>query len=573
MDSLVRESKSIAENWRANGSVAIRSFRPFGAFSSPTRVPTADAVGYILAPLRGFARYFGNICPVSGAGYNPAGLMQKIAILYDASQAVLSTFDLDEVLQRILVIARDYFHLQNVAILLLDKDSDQLCTRSQIGGEPGFENVRVSIGTGLIGSAAQKKRPLYVPDFAKENRYQPWGKKTRSELAIPLMVRDEVVGVLDCQSENPDHFDSETVDLLTLFSTQASMALQNARLYSLEQRRASQLEAINAVARETTVVLDVKELLAKACHKIQPAFDVSHVSMLVKEDEDLVLQAHHGDLTLRIPEGGKVPAGAGLWGRALRESKTVIENDVKADPNFVGIYVESGSRMCIPLVSFGQTLGVLVLDSARPGSFSVSDIQSLESVADICATAIQNAHYVERVKHLAYLDGLTGIFNRRYFELRIEEELERARRFNSGMAVIMVDIDQFKRLNDEFGHLLGDEVLRQVSSVFSQQLRKIDVVCRYGGEEFAILLSQTSQEHALGVAEKLRRMVDSWQFPGVPRSVTISAGVATCPDHGSTREELVKAADAGLYAAKQAGRNCVREASSVGQGRTLVISR
>jgi diguanylate cyclase (GGDEF)-like protein len=499
--------------------------------------------------------------------------MQKIAILYDASQAVLSTFDLDEVLQRILVIARDYFHLQNVAILLLDKNTDQLCTRSQIGGEKGLEDVRVSIGTGLIGEAAKKKRPLYIPDFTKENRYQPWGKKTRSELAIPLMVRDEVVGVLDCQSENPNHFDSETVDLLTLFSTQASIALQNARLYSLERRRASQLQAINAVARETTVVLDVKELLSKASEKIRTAFEVSHVAMLVKEDEDLILQAHHGNLTLRIPEGGKVPAGAGLWGRALRESKTLIDNDVKREPDSAAIYLDSASRMCIPLVSFGQALGVLVLDSALPGSFGVSDIQSLESVADICATAIQNAHYVERVKQLAYLDGLTGIFNRRYFELRIQEELERSRRFNSGMAVIMVDIDQFKRLNDEFGHLLGDEVLRQVSSIFSQQLRKIDVVCRYGGEEFAILLSQTSQQHALGVAEKLRRMVDAWQFPGVPRPVTISAGVATSPDHGTTREELVKAADAGLYAAKQAGRNCVREALPVEQGRTLGIGR
>ena len=489
--------------------------------------------------------------------------MQKIAILYDASQAVLSTFDLDEVLQRILLIARDYFHLQNVAILLLDKGTDQLCIRSQIGGEKGLEDVRVSIGTGLIGTAAKKKRPLYVPDFTKENRYQPWGKKTRSELAIPLMVRDEMVGVLDCQSENPDHFDSETVDLLTLFSTQASMALQNARLYSLERRRALQLEAINAVARETTVVLDVKELLSKACRKIREAFQVSHVSMLVKEDEDLVLQSNHGNLTPRIPEGGKVPAGAGLWGQALRESKTVIGNDLKTDPDGVGIYLESGSQVCIPLVSFGQTLGVLVLDSAQPGSFGGSDIQSLESVADICATAIQNAHYVERVKRLAYLDGLTGIFNRRYFELRILEELERSRRFDSGMSVIMVDIDQFKRLNDEFGHLLGDEVLRQVSSIFSQQLRKIDVVCRYGGEEFAILLSQTSQQQAMSIAEKLRRMVDSWQFPGVPQPVTISVGVATCPNHGNTREELVKAADAGLYAAKQAGRNCVREAPSI----------
>jgi len=137
------------------------------------------------------------------------------------------------------------------------------------------------------------------------------------------------------------------------------------------------------------------------------------------------------------------------------------------------------------------------------------------------------------------------------------EEIDRARRFNSGMAIVMVDIDQFKRLNDEFGHLLGDEVLRQVSSVFHQQLRKIDVVCRFGGEEFAILLSQTNPQHALAVAEKLRRQVESWQFPGVPRPVTISAGVATFPDHGTARDELVKSADAGLYAAKQGGRNRV----------------
>jgi diguanylate cyclase (GGDEF)-like protein len=484
--------------------------------------------------------------------------MQKIAILYDASQAVLSTFDLDEVLRRILLIARDYFHLQNVAILLLDRDTNQLCMRSQSGGDDELDNLRIDIGTGLIGAAAKAKRPLYVPDFSQDTRYVPWGKKTSSELAIPLMVRDEMVGVLDCQSENPNHFDPETVDLLTLFSTQASMALQNAHLYSLERRRASQLEAINAIAREATVAVDLKELLAKSCKKIQKAFEVSDVSVFLKDDEDLVLRAHHGDLTLCIPESGRLRAGVGSWGRALHESKTLVENDLKTNPDQPGIHLETVSRTCIPLVSFGQTLGLLVLSSSRAGSFRVSDIQPLESVADICATAIQNAHYVERVKQLAYLDGLTGIFNRRFFELRIEEEMERARRFETGMAVIMVDIDQFKRLNDEFGHLLGDEVLRQVSSIFSQQLRKIDVVCRYGGEEFAILLSQTSLQHAMGVSEKLRRLVENWQFPGVPRPVTISAGTATYPDHGATRDEVVKAADAGLYAAKQAGRNCVR---------------
>ena len=483
--------------------------------------------------------------------------MQKIAILYDASQAVLSTVDLDEVLQRILVIARDYFHLQNVAILLLDKETNELCVRSQIGWDSGMDQVHVHVGEGITGTAAKQKRPFYAPDVAKESKYVASSKTTKSELAIPLMVRDEVVGVLDCQSENLNHFDSETIDLLTLFSTQASMALQNARLYSLERRRAQQLEAINAIAQHTTAVLDFKELLGKACSLIRDAFQVSHVSVLLREDDDLVLRAHQGNLTPRILEGGRVPSGKGPWGKALSSGKTVIEDDVHAIPEYEGFYLETGSRMCIPLISFGQTLGVLALDSSQVGAFRHVDMQPLESVADICATAIQNAHYVEKVKQLAYLDGLTGIFNRRFFELRIVEEIERSRRFEAGMAVIMVDLDQFKRLNDEFGHLLGDEVLRQVSSIFHQQLRKIDVVCRYGGEEFAILLSQTNLEHAMGVAEKLRRMVETWQFPGVPQPVTISAGAAAYPDHGVTRDELVKAADAGLYAAKQAGRNCV----------------
>ena len=483
--------------------------------------------------------------------------MQKIAILYDASQAVLSTFELDEVLQRILVIARDYFHLQNVAILLLDKEKQELHPRCVIGWDPGTESLRLPLHQGISGAAARQKKPIYAPDVSVDPQYVSSAKNTRSELAIPLMVRDEVVGVLDCQSDRVGHFDSETIDLLTLFSTQASIALQNARLYSLEEQRTRQLQAINAIAQQTTAVLDLEQLLARVCELIQGAFRVSHVSLFLREDHDLVLRAHHGTLTPSIPEGGRFPASAEPWVSILASSTTAMETDLCGAPSNTKFFAESASRMCIPLVSFGQTLGVLALDSAQPDAFRDGDLQSLESVADICATAIQNAHYVERVKQLAYLDGLTGIFNRRFFEMRIMEEIERARRYGTGMAVIMADIDQFKRLNDEFGHVLGDEVLRQVSSLFHQQVRKIDVVCRYGGEEFGILLTQTNAKQAMKIAEKLRKMVESWLFPGVPRTVTISAGAAAFPEQGTSRDELVRAADSGLYAAKQAGRNKV----------------
>src|ERR1700722_12722150 len=157
--------------------------------------------------------------------------MNKIAVLYDAGQAVLSTFDLDEVLQRILAIAHDYFHLRNVAILLFDKPSQKLYVRSQVGWDEGQDKVRLSLGQGITGEAANKKQPVYAPDVSKDPRYFCSAKSTRSELAIPLMVCEEVVGVLDCQSDRVDHFDPETVDLLTLFSTQVSIALQNARFY------------------------------------------------------------------------------------------------------------------------------------------------------------------------------------------------------------------------------------------------------------------------------------------------------------------------------------------------------
>jgi diguanylate cyclase (GGDEF)-like protein len=482
--------------------------------------------------------------------------MQKIAVLYDAGQAVLSTFDLDEVLRRILAIARDFFHLQNAAILLIDKEAKQLCVRSQIGWDNGEDEIRLGWHEGITGASVVKKQPVYAPDVTKDARYVCCAQATRSELAIPLMVRDEVVGVLDCQSERLNHFDRETIDLLTMFSTQASIALQNARLYSLERQRARQLQAINAIAQQCTAVMDLEDLLARVCSVVQHAFQVPHVSLSLREYGDLVLRAHQGTLTPCLPSGGRLPADCEPWSKVIASSGTFIENDLTDSTPF-RLFAESASRMSIPLISFGQTLGVLTLHSTERNAFRESELQPLEAVADICASSIQNAHYVERIRKLSYLDGLTGIFNRRFFELRITEEIERARRCEVGMAVIIADIDQFKKLNDEFGHLLGDEVLRQVSSLFHQQLRKIDVVCRYGGEEFAILLTNTNAQHAMGVAEKLRRLIDGWQFPGVPRRVTISAGVAAFPEHGGSRDELVHAADIALYTAKQTGRNRV----------------
>jgi len=482
--------------------------------------------------------------------------MHKLAILYDASQAVLSTFDLDEVLSRILGIVRDVFHLHKGAILLLDARTQELYLKTTFGWDVVDETIRVPLGCGLTGTAAKTKKPVYAPDVNQDPRYIRSMDSTRSEVAIPLMVREEVVGVLDCQSEKLDFFDEETRELLRLFSTQASIALANARLYSLEQRRRAQLEAINAIARETTAVLEISALLKQVCALVLESFGGDHASVLLFEDDRLVLRAHQGRLTPLFKVGDEL-LPEGLLARALDSRKAVVEKDVRQVAGHRPGFRETVSAVCLPLVSFGQVLGVLALESASCEAFLPADVNALESVSDICATAIQNARHFDRVRQLAYLDGVTSIFNRRYFELRITEEMARSSRHGLTFSVIMVDIDHFKQLNDEFGHLLGDEVLRQVSAILTQQLRKSDVLSRFGGEEFAIITPETDLDSALAVADKLRRVVGSWHFPGVSRPVTISAGVAEFPAQGGTRDELVKSADEALYAAKQTGRNRV----------------
>src|SRR6185437_9579893 len=288
--------------------------------------------------------------------------MQKIALLYDASQAVLSTFDLDEVLVQILSIVRDYFHITNSAVFLLQKKTQEFVVRTSIGRPADESHLRIGFGKGLIGSSAQLKRPVYAPDVSRDSRYIAGFPETRSEVAIPLMVREEVVGVLDLQSTKLDAFDSEILDLLALFSTQASIALENARLYTLEQRRTKQLEAINAIARQTTAVLNLDELLVKVCDLVLQHFPVDHVVVLLTdEDSRLAVRAHKGKLTPILPQGSLLPAGTGSGTRALEVGKTVVENEVAFVPHYVAGFVETRSEMCVPLIFFGEKLGVLAL--------------------------------------------------------------------------------------------------------------------------------------------------------------------------------------------------------------------
>ncbi len=220
---------------------------------------------------------------------------------------------------------------------------------------------------------------------------------------------------------------------------------------------------------------------------------------------------------------------------------------------------------CVPLIQTRNILGLVGLGRRLTGApMAEGDRQLLATLAGLSANALQNSHlYV-----LAIFDGLTRVFNHRYFLRRLREEFQRARRSGAPLSLLMVDIDHFKRYNDAHGHLRGDRVLAEMAGVILVSLRRdVDIIARYGGEEFACILPETEAAAAFEVAERIRRRVESW---GVGRDgaasrppLTISVGVSACvPDGVVTPEELIEEADRALYAAKRGGRNRVEAAAS-----------
>jgi diguanylate cyclase (GGDEF)-like protein len=230
------------------------------------------------------------------------------------------------------------------------------------------------------------------------------------------------------------------------------------------------------------------------------------------------------------------------------------------DLHYRGKSPQRGSMVSAPLISKRQLLGVLNLHKYEFAAFSDSEIKLIQTVVSQAAIAIENAQLYEKTKNLSNTDELTGLANRRYFQEILAREVAQARRYGTGFSVVLADIDHFKAYNDTHGHLRGDAVLRKVAAILLQNTRGIDLVARFGGEEFIVLLPKTTTEGGRAAADKLRQCVAAEVFSGAERSqpggrLTLSLGVAEYPRDSKDIYELLDLADQALYRAKQSGRN------------------
>ena len=233
--------------------------------------------------------------------------------------------------------------------------------------------------------------------------------------------------------------------------------------------------------------------------------------------------------------------------------------------------INFGSALVVPLLVRNQVRGAMHLYSRDTAAFTQQDAQLLWILALVAENLLTREYANEGLIRFAFTDYLTGLKTRGYFEQQLELEIKRSERKSERFALLMVDIDHFKQLNDRYGHHVGDQVLRDVAALLMKDMREVDTVARYGGEEFVLILPETGITGALQVANRLRTAVEQSRFfAGSPRDVerlTISVGIAIFSDDGRQRRELIEAADAALYAAKSAGRNQVLVYSDLKQNK------
>ncbi len=480
----------------------------------------------------------------------------EVNLLNRVLSTVTGTLDLTDMFRRIVEEVSQTFGYTHVSIHRLE--GDYLILQAQVGYRESHEKIHIT--KGIVGRVARTGKPVLVPDVTKDRDYISADPAMRSEAAVPIGADSRVLGVLNVEADSARRLLDADIALLQSLAGQLGVALRNATLYEEAQRSRDEITVLYEAAKTISSSLELESVLNNLVQVTCQAFNYEQGAILLLDERsgDLVVEAIYGYAPgTRLY---RIPAGKGVTGAVQRTGKPEIVPDVRKDPRYIGITERVASEIAVPLISEGRVNGVFNIESSRRGAFGQRDLHVLTALAGYATIAIENARLYEKTKRLAITDGLTELYNHRYLHEALERALERCRRDNQPLAAIMLEIDSFKRYNDTYGHQRGDDVLRIVADLLRKGSRLTDIVARYGGDEFMIVLPNTSKETASEIAERLRRAVEAYPFllgESIVTTVTLSVGVAASPDDGDMVDALVDAVDRAQYTAKRSGGNKV----------------
>jgi diguanylate cyclase (GGDEF)-like protein len=493
---------------------------------------------------------------------------KEYELLTEIGQAISSHLDQDEVLRTVQVELGQIFDTSTFYIAF--QEEDEICFELEIEGGVILPKRSRKVGNGLTEHILRTGAPLLIESDLEQVRsklgvdFIP-PRPARSFCAVPIFLGGKPAGVMAALStDRESQFQARDLEVMQTAAGQLGVAVENARLFTEEQRRARHLSFLNTISKLAISSEDAEQMMADIVREIQKNFHYDHIGIGIMDyaTKDIEIKAEAGTTSQSL--GRRIPVGSGVLGKVARTGVSALVQN--AGPGqLAGVLPESRAVLCLP-ISYGETLlGVLNIESRDENAFAPQDVLILNTLADLLATALHNSFVFQKLQQQSITDGLTGIKTRRFFWEALSSEWKRASRSGRPFSVVLIDLDKFKEVNDSLGHLEGDLVLARVGRLLEQKCRQSNVVARYGGDEFIILMPETGIEQSQVLAERLRLWLATDPMLE-EHHITGSFGVASFPVHGFSMEDLIRVADAGMYVAKHAGGNQVATSDAFGEG-------
>ncbi len=382
------------------------------------------------------------------------------------------------------------------------------------------------------------------------------------ELLFPLVSRGSLIAILALGKKESGKYPLEDVNLVETVAAQVATSLEKEYLQEQLRKREQELSLINRLASVITSSLNIREVYDTFIAELKDVIDVGWATIALIEGDELHFEVLSTEVGSAWQAGEKIPLeGTGAeW--VAKHKKVLVEPDLAKNNRFwTGeSHLKYGIRSIVylPLVVKGEAIGSLIVASRQPNAYAPGQVHLLERLASQIAAPVENSRLYAKAEQRARVDELTGLFNRRHFDERLGEEIDRHSRYGGMLSLIFLDLDFFKAYNDKHGHIAGDKVLAQIGQLIEKSIRNIDIAFRYGGDEFAVLLPQSEADDAFVVAERVRGKIAT-EMRKKKLRITTSLGLASWPSDGVMPDELVNAADKALYYTKQTGgnRTCV----------------
>jgi diguanylate cyclase (GGDEF)-like protein len=333
-----------------------------------------------------------------------------------------------------------------------------------------------------------------------------------------------------------------------------------------------ELATLVEIGKALTSSLNLKEVLDVIMGKVGALLKPKLWSLLLvdRESDELYFEIVVSPVAEQLKQV-RLKIGEGIAGWVALHGEPLLIADAQSDDRFARqidqqVDFSTHSLICVPLMVRGQVLGVIELvNSLEDKEYGEPELHIIAMIADYAAIAIDNARNYQRVYELVITDDLTGLYNSRHFNTLLEREVEAAKRFGHPLSMVFLDLDRFKLVNDTYGHLVGSRVLSEMGALIKRNVRVVDYAARFGGDEYVLLLPNTSKSGALTLVKKLREVMRTQLFradDGREFQVTASFGIATYPDDAASNLDLVRLADEAMYAVKGGGRDGIRAANS-----------